>query len=313
MLKYLVIMLDDTSVSYCNYENRKKEPKLIGLEDLKAGIVFAMKRNLTVQFVYPDYELPQEYKEAVDSIDHCKIVPYGYGSDADVVVLDHPDRLAELSLSKSTTYLLRSSKNALFKSELRLGALLGRVHRLNLLLTDIQTFTDADFQAYSRFLGEAAEDVLQLFLEGKSPQLNVLTDRLFLGAMNNCNAAEENITLAPDGRFYVCPAFYQDRDYSLGDIRKGLDVKNSRLYKLQYAPICRTCDAFQCRRCIWLNRKLTLEVNTPGREQCVIAHLERDASRKLLIELRKHGNFCPCTEICELDYLDPMEAIIKNR
>ena len=184
MLKYLVIMLDDTSVSYCNYENRTKAPKLIGLEDLKAGIVFAMKRNLTVQFVYPDYELPQEYKEAVDSIDHCKIVPYGYGSDADVVVLDHPDRLAELSLSKSTTYLLRSSKNALFKSELRLGALLGRVHRLNLLLTDIQTFTDADFQAYSRFLGEAAEDVLQLFLEGKSPQLNVLTDRLFLGAMN---------------------------------------------------------------------------------------------------------------------------------
>ena len=88
MLKYLVVLLDDTSVSYCHYENQKKERKLIALEDLRAGILFAMKQNLMIQFVYPDYELPQEYNDAIHSIDHANIVPASLTKDADVVVVD---------------------------------------------------------------------------------------------------------------------------------------------------------------------------------------------------------------------------------
>ena len=52
MLQYLIIQLDDTSISYCHYENTKDKSKLIGLDDLKAGILFAMKENLMIQFVY---------------------------------------------------------------------------------------------------------------------------------------------------------------------------------------------------------------------------------------------------------------------
>ena len=88
MLKYLIILLDDTSTSYCHYENEKSERKLIALEDLKAGILFAMKENLMIQFVYPDYELPQEYKETIHAIDHSKIVPVGSAENGDVVVLN---------------------------------------------------------------------------------------------------------------------------------------------------------------------------------------------------------------------------------
>ena len=60
MLTHLIILLDDTSVSYCHY-NGANERRLMSLDDLKAGIVWAMKENLNVQFVYPDYELPTEY------------------------------------------------------------------------------------------------------------------------------------------------------------------------------------------------------------------------------------------------------------
>lgn len=45
MLQYLVILLDDTSVSYCHYDNRKSEHRLISLENLKAGILFARKKT----------------------------------------------------------------------------------------------------------------------------------------------------------------------------------------------------------------------------------------------------------------------------
>lgn len=71
-------------------------------------------------------------------------------------------------------------------------------------------------------------------------------------------------------------------NYSIGDLQNGMNIKNSQLYKLDYAPLCRQCDAYQCKRCIWLNRKMTYEVNIPSHEQCVMGHLERNASRNLL-------------------------------
>ena len=155
-----------------------------------------------------------------------------------------------------------------------------------------------------------AERVEQIYVSGKSPQLNLLTDRIMLDKMNNCGAGETTVTLAPDGRFYVCPAFYFSADgYAIGDLANGLEIKNSQLYQLDHAPLCRRCDAWQCKRCIWLNRKTTLEVNTPSHEQCVAAHLERNASRKLLKSLHKNGIFLGGNkEIKEINYLDPFDV-----
>jgi hypothetical protein len=48
-------------------------------------------------------------------------------------------------------------------------------------------------------------------------------------------------------------------------------------------------------------------VNTPSHEQCVVAHLERNTSRELLENIRKHGMFMPDIEIKEIDYLDPFD------
>mgnify|MGYP003416431046 FL=1 len=74
MLQYLIIQLDDTSVSYCHYKNDKTERNLIDIKDLKSGILYAMKENLTIQFLYPDYVLPKEYKGIINSIDHSNII-----------------------------------------------------------------------------------------------------------------------------------------------------------------------------------------------------------------------------------------------
>ena len=117
-------------------------------------------------------------------------------------------------------------------------------------------------------------------------------------------------TLAPDAKFYVCPAFYLGNDgYAIGDLQKGLDIKNPQLYRIDHAPICKRCDAYQCRRCVWLNRKMTLEINTPSHEQCVISHLERNASQQLLTSIRLAGDFLVGREISTLNYLDPFDNI----
>lgn len=318
MLKYLIIQLDDTSTSYCHYGNPRKEHRLISLGNLKAGILFAMKENLTVQFVYPKYELPEEYREAIHSVDHSKIVPVESKEKGDVVVLEGWKELKECSLLPDTVYVLRIGKEELFGNYTQMVDILPQVARLNVVITDVETFDDKDFNAYKEVLAALSKEVESLYAKGLSPQLNLLTDRMMLDGMNNCNAGWESVTLAPDGKFYVCPAFYlvdEDEDYglgksnySIGDLENGLDIKNAQLYKLSYAPLCRNCDAYQCKRCVWLNRKTTYEVNTPSHEQCVVAHLERNASRELLLAIRKHGTFLPEMEIKEISYLDPFDV-----
>lgn len=311
MIQYLIILLDKTATSYCHYENPEKEPGLMPLDTLREGIRFAMKENLNVQFVYPSYELPTDYQKVIESIDHSKIKPAVSADDeADVVVFNSYEEMKNFSFQPEVAYVLRLSKSVLFEHYEALAACFSKMSRLNIVLTDVDSFTEEDFQIYKSVLDVWVEKLEQLYVSGCTSQLNLLTDRLLLDKMNNCGAGDSNITLAPDGRFYVCPAFYlMEEGYAVGGLKEGLDIKNPQLYRLDHAPLCRHCDAYQCKRCIWLNRKTTLEVNTPSHEQCVVAHLERNASRELLNRIKSHGlQMAVNQEIAEIDYLDPFEV-----
>ena len=314
MIEYLIIQLDDTSTSYCHYENPMRKDNLIGLDILKSGILFAMKENLMIQFVYPEYELPSEYKEVIETIDHSKIVSSlcedeTLRDEADVIVYHDWTGLSYGKFEEGKSYVLRTTKADLFERYLFVKDVLSKVTRLNVVITDVESFREEDFARYKQVLEALSTCLEKLYADGKTPQLNILTDRMMLSAMNNCGAGDTNITLAPNGMFYVCPAFYlEDENDCIGDLENGLNIKNKQLYRLDHAPICSHCDAYQCKRCIWLNRKTTLEVNTPSHEQCVLAHLERNASRELLSRLRKHGTFLSEQgEIKEIDYLDPFD------
>lgn len=282
-----------------------------------------MKENLTIQFVYPNYPLPSEYDDAIETIDHVKIKPYQCVAEgSDIIIID---KLADIDLeaiSANGTYVIRITKQDFFSGIDIVSRIIKKVTRLNLILTDIETFTVNDFDAYQNSLQKIGEDIEKLYFAEGSPQFNLLTDRLLLKQMNNCNAGDSNITLAPDGCFYPCPAFYYEKPespfmglggpkespLSIGNLKEGLLIKNSQLYKLTHAPLCRICDSFQCKRCVWLNWKMTKEINTPSHEQCVIAHIERNVSRQILEDVRKYGEFLPDQNIKEIGYLDPFDV-----
>lgn len=314
MLKYLIIQLDDTSVSFCHYCNNKTTPRLIDIEVLKNAIFWSMKENLMVQCVYPDYELPSEYKEVINRVDHTDIVGSTCEDEdlrkvADVVVFDSWAAINHYPFSLNQVYVIRTSFDDLFINSAQLNPILPLISRLNIVITDVERL-DADREdKYVQLLENLSNKICQENRKAHGVQINVLTDRIVLEAMNNCGAGDESITLAPNGNFYVCPGFYNDGSESVGTFESGLVVKNQRLYRLDYAPICRKCDAWQCKRCIWLNRKTTLEVNIPGREQCVMSHLERSASRNLLSRMRESGILLPDKEIPEIDYADPFDAL----
>ncbi|MDR2057897.1 MAG: CXXX repeat peptide maturase [Dysgonamonadaceae bacterium] len=317
MLQYLIILLDDTSVSYCHYENTKTERRLISLDDLKTGIFFAMKQNLMIQFVYPDYELPEEYGQVIQSIDNHKIAPCSILSDeTNVCVTCEWEKLPQEAdtFSKEFVWVLRISKNNLFSNYEKLSLRIKAIKRLNLVITDVDTFREEDFSIYKKVLSHFQTVLKEQYSQDLYPQFNLLSDRILLDSMNNCNAGVENITLAPNGRFYICPAFYQENEMdSVGNLTIGPDITNRVLYRLDHAPLCRICDAYQCKRCVWLSRKTTLEVNTPSHEQCVVAHLERNAGRELLLELQQSENRFSGKSIEEIDYLDPFDIRKRER
>ena len=304
-MQYLVILLDNTSVSYCHCDNPFKERRLISLDDLRAGILYAMKQNLMIQFVYPDYELPQEYLDLIDTIDHHDICGwYAGASPADVTVFDKSVLAGETPVGQGVA-VLRLTKAELFENVEAIGKFLPKMQRLNIVVTDIETITDEELKSYASVLEGLASVLKGENLAGRMPQLNLLTDRMMLDRPNHCNAGVENITLAPNGKYYLCPAFYYSNP---DDSIDPQDIKNQQLLRLDHAPLCRHCDAYHCRRCIWLNRKTTLEVNTPSREQCIVAHTEREASRRLLAAIREQAVFMPEVEIKELNYNDPFEV-----
>lgn len=307
MMQYLIILLDDTSVSYCHCDNPYNERRLINIEDLKASIFYAMKENLMIQFVYPDYDLSQEYIDVIDSIDHHDIKPVRC-READVYVIDD----IKNEYMPQDVMILRVTKSQLFESFEEISNLLKVVKRLNVVITDLETMTDDCLGQYNVLLDKLSVIVKEEYLKGRAPQFNLLTDRMMIDTPNHCNAGVENITIAPNGKFYLCQAFYYSNPAdNAGDLASGLDIKNQQLLRLDHAPLCRHCDSYHCRRCIWLNRKTTLEVNTPSHEQCIVAHTERNASRRLLTSIREEGQFLQEMNIPEIDYLDPFD--IRNK
>lgn len=155
MLTYLIILLDDTATSYCHYTVTKKGYRLISLDDLQAGIVFSMKENLNVQFVYPDYELPQEYKDIIETVDHVNIKPVCQNDDVDVMVLNGWDD-ATANLLGSKNCIIRTSRQELAQNKDLLKYMLRKVSRLNIVLTDIDDFNDSDIEDYQCLLEDLA-------------------------------------------------------------------------------------------------------------------------------------------------------------
>lgn len=310
MLKYLVIQLADDSTSYCHFNNDAVSEQFMPIDTLKAAIRFGMVENLNIQFVYPKRALPVGYSDVVETIDHTKIMPAGAAEidKADIVVYNSIAELDDSVLHPLGIVILRINRQEITELPRIYNSINGKCNRLNVVITDIDKFVDGDFDTYKNVLMTIGAVVKEESVNKTCTQLNLINDRMLLQAMNNCNAGNESITLMPNGKFYPCAGFYFDNpDEDFGDLSRGVAVKNMHLFKLANSPICRNCDAYQCRRCVWLNRRTTLEVNTPSRQQCVVAHLERNESGKILTEIRKNIDYAPGVSVQEIDYLDPFD------
>ena len=303
--QYLTILLDDSAIPFCSYQS-KSTSRLIDVLDLKKGISYAEQNGLHLQLVYPNFDLPSEYLNIVSAVEHIAIYPYeSASSNADIVVLTRDADVNPL-VREDAVYIVNINKSQLDSLYNIVEKIYTKTQRINIVLNDIENFSDFEFRIYKQEL-ERIRGLIYITEDGMlNCQINVLTDILLLGKMNNCSAGQESITLAPNGKLYICPAFYHlNEDYDCGNL-EGWKIKNAQLLDLDHAPICSVCDAFHCKRCLYKNLVQTLEINTPSYEQCYISHIEREQSRLLGLALPKDTHF---RHIGEIDYMDPFEKI----
>lgn len=320
MIDYLIVILEHNCAPFCCYDVKyRTRNELIALELLKKIVDYAIRDRLSVNFLYGGTALPPEYEKVIGAVEHMKMVSLSHAGSYEntIFIIDGEEDLRHVRVLDGgdlNNVILRVGKDDLGSLGATVKSLIGRFKRLNVIVKDVGRFTEEAFSAYESQLEDVGTMVGEEYRKGNFVEVNVLSDRVFLTNMNNCNAGTRHLTVAPNGRLYVCPAFYyENEDNSLGDVGDRVEIKNARLLELEYAPICRNCDAWHCRRCVWLNGALTSELNTPSHQQCVLAHLEREASRKFLERIGADiGINDRVTPIPKLDYLDPFD-IITNR
>ena len=315
----LVVLMDSHAPSFCHYEPCKDRVEKLNDEVLKKIVYFALTENLSLNLVMGAEPLSESQKEILRDVDYIL-----FRSIKTVVASDASDETPTMEIVDFETeseidvpegfpvVILRIAPENFDKLPEWLEKNASKLARVSISLKGVARYRDEETDKWKTTLVQLSK----WLTEGapKEFEISVLTDRLFETEPNHCDAGLKHVTIAPDGKVYLCPGFYyQDNPEpieTLDYVMKNheIPIKNKYLLELKNAPICRECDAYHCRRCVWLNRQTTLELNTPSKQQCVLAHLERNESRNLVGSIGKAEG----VEIPEVDYLDPIVLALKT-
>jgi uncharacterized protein len=315
--KILNILLSSDSPAICNYgltiNNDKNNPQLLNSDILEKFLHLAKEERYYVNFIYPHHEIGDSYKKLI--AEHKFQVTRPYMKENSKSTLENREIFVfkmnqpiEPGFS-CVNVILHMKKDELKFLENYVTKLFSNgIIRINLVIDDLSIWSDEDLRLYQEVLTGISKVIIVLLVKGQQRNLNVITDRLILDKMNNCNAGLEHITLGPDGKLYLCPAFYY-KNQPLAQRKLQIPGELKRLLNLDNAPICSGCDAYQCRRCFFFNFLHTEELNIPGQKQCTISHIEREVSRMHQEKLiaKKMLPYPNRNLIVELKYTDPFE------
>ncbi len=300
--KYLQFITSDNITPHCAYRNTKDTNEVMPPEIFEKGMEFCSANGFTPAFLGIPQKIDKlKYQEDL-IIDKARqqgaIIPV-YDNNSDC---QEGDSVGILLINKQNISKLYQFAEKLFSE----------VFRINLVLEDIDKWSKQDTEQYDKQLDLVVAFIADKYRQGDEVELNVLTDIWNLKSMKNCDAGTGSFALAPNGRIYMCPAFYfDDPDDFVGTLVEGVSVKNPQLLELKNAPICSACDVYSCNRCKYLNKKMTNEINTPSKMQCVISHIEREQSRKLQELIGK--DICQFENLLgKISYNDPLEKLLQK-
>ncbi len=257
-LPKMYFLLSDQFVTFCCFDNRAPWARqVMTLDQIREGLQYCRDNFFAPVFVHGngrflDVDFPRVFEDYV--IQH--ILPVELEEAAThikrpLLVFTH-DTLDNCHghLDSCIYNIWQGSLAKLSADVIRLFQWADRIN-VNILNMDAQF----DETCYLEQLRAIKDYLVAAMRRGDTQkELNLLTDLCYADTWNNCGAGERAFALAPNGKFYTCPAFYQGSpDWSVGTLSRGMNrLKNAHLFRREFHPICQACDAKQCRDCIYI-------------------------------------------------------------
>lgn len=305
-LRYMYIICSDKIIPHCSYKSNANGEAVISNELIKKGLKFCSDNYMLPIFLGEcNHGLTKEnnvYYEFVDfkNRNSAESIPIYYG------------KLEEIGIPKYRTDMVTLLCNKNNLSELyKIIVYLFQYHqRINLFIQDFDLWEQDELTLYEGLLEQVAEYIINAYKNSKKLQLNALNDLIHLRTSRDCGAGRSSITMAPDGNFYICPAFYFDKKcQSIGNIDEGISLNNKAQLKRTTSESCIECGVLSCNRCLYSNYSKTNEINIPTAQQCKLNYINGRISNKLrdrLVEYKEFSEmYINSTQINKfIDYLD---------
>jgi CXXX repeat modification system protein len=316
-MKNLLVLLDESAPSFCYYEvlqTASRHPMTRATFEQVLG--FADEHELGLQLVCGHDGAPPFVEELVGTRPYQRYLPSGSTNHipTDVLIVNSAGwDLRALGSDRRSVCVLRLGRDELEQLPDTWERLSEHFYRVVLVLRDLDRYEQADLDRYETRLLDVRQRLATKYLRGEATELNALSDRMGLESPVECGAGIDHLTVVPSGDLYLCPGFSYGGEPPVGSISKGWSIPNANLLERSRAPICGSCDAFHCRRCVYMNRRATLEYNTPPWQVCRAAHLERKATRLMLASLHQRRCMEQIRAIAPLDYDDPLNPLMQVR
>lgn len=313
----MYFLLTDDYISYCDYSNKNKFSIKMSEESVLDGLKYAHQNFFRPIFVHSkssfDFVNDKEY-EAYDIL-HIVLAKFIRGAQKSGIrrILPVYDKESiDADNFGIENVILNISAHELKYLNSCVEKLLHKISRINLNITDIDK--NFDEELYAEELDKINENICHMNNRfGLIKEVSLITDRLYIKEHDNCMAGNKSFVLTPDEEIYTCCGMYSENlDLEVGNLSTGIVRKyDARLYEIKNSNLCRLCDAYQCKNCVYTNKLYSNEVNVSPSFYCRKSHIERMASKKLCDSLNI-GDEEKREKIEEIDYLDPIDKFLEH-
>ncbi len=303
--KYIYFITSDNAPAYCSYQSRPDSDVKMSGEILKKGLKFAIDH---------DY-IPIFLGESNDIIDQFLSNHLGFQMNGafaggipqrNMAVYEQADENNIID-NANTAILLIDRKTIPFLAE-KAAELAEKHGRINITIRDGSTWKKEEIAEYRTQLTDLYHRLLKLYQNGRFVTVNVLNDIMQEKDIAGCGAGENAVALAPNGKFYLCPAFYYEDETNC--ICSLEEAEPERLFHQYRQPLCSLCDYYQCKRCKFQNIHSTGELLIASKSQCMISYTEADVAREFQQELLENGYTDIAGEkIKDITHPDPITKI----
>lgn len=186
----------------------------------------------------------------------------GYG---EVKVLDEIfDQVKEDTLPLNSNLIINLHPKQLSYASNIVNKLLNRNNSIDIRIMDIDSMDLDNIQTYITFLRQIKDHT---FIEN----LKIMGIMISQDETKLCEAQEKKYTIAPNGKIYVCPAFYyNDPNNFIGDIEQGITLKHLENLQNENFNCYNSRTVEGCSKCFYLNKKVTGEYMIPGNKQEIL-------------------------------------------